>query len=43
MSKYKIFYGGALSILKPEHEIFLDNFGINEDNRFRSSDKSLVY
>ena len=43
MSKYKIFYGGSSSLFKPEHQDFLDNIGINEDNRFRSSDKSLVY
>lgn len=43
MSKYKIFYGGALSILKPEHEIFLDNIGIDKSNSFSSSNKTLIY
>jgi len=43
MSKYKIFYGGALSILKPEHEIFLDNIGIDKSNSLSSSNRSLIY
>lgn len=43
MSKYKIFYGGASSILKQEHQEFLDNIGIDKANSFSSSNRSLIY